>query len=150
MVAAGHQKTAEVGAEVLRAGGNAVDAAIAAVLASWVCEPLLTGPGAGGYMLVAGAGEEPTLLDFFVAAPGHGDDEEHSPLLPVEVSFGDATQTFYCGAASCGVPGSPAGIAAAAERWATMPLSELAAKSGQPQTCLHEYLSDQLPPNLDS
>jgi len=131
MVAAGHQKTAEVGAEVLRAGGNAVDAAIAAVLASWVCEPLLTGPGAGGYMLVAGAGEEPTLLDFFVAAPGHGADVDHAPLEAVEVSFGDATQTFHCGAASCGVPGSPAGIAAAAERWGTLPLSDLAAPAAQ-------------------
>ena len=57
MVAAGHPVTAEVGARVLREGGNAVDAAIAAVLASWVCEPLLTGPGAGGYLLVAGGGE---------------------------------------------------------------------------------------------
>lgn len=131
MVAAGHQTTAEVGAEVLRAGGNAVDAAVAAMLASWVCEPLLTGPGAGGYMLVAGAGEEPTLLDFFVAAPGHGADVDHAPLEAVEVSFGDATQTFHCGAASCGVPGSPAGIAAAAERWGTVPLSDLAAPAAQ-------------------
>jgi gamma-glutamyltranspeptidase / glutathione hydrolase len=66
MVAAGHPLTAEAGARVLREGGNAIDAAVAAVLASWAAEPLLTGPGAGGYMLVAGAGEEPTLLDFFV------------------------------------------------------------------------------------
>ena len=72
IVAAGHPLTAEAGARVLRDGGNAVDAAVAAMLASWVAEPLLTGPGAGGYMLVAGAGEEPTLLDFFVAAPGAG------------------------------------------------------------------------------
>ena len=56
MVAAGHPLTAEAGARVLREGGNAVDAAIAAMLVSWVAEPLLTGPGAGGYMLVAGAG----------------------------------------------------------------------------------------------
>ncbi len=131
IVAAGHPRTAEVGAGVLRAGGNAVDAAIAAVLASWVCEPLLTGPGAGGYMLVAGAGEQPTLLDFFVAAPGHGANQQHAPLLPVEVSFGDAEQTFNCGAASCGVPGSPAGIAAAAERWSTIPLADLAAPAAQ-------------------
>ena len=72
MVAAGHPLTAEAGARVLREGGNAVDAAIAAMLVSWVAEPLLTGPGAGGYMLVAGAGERETLLDFFVAAPGFG------------------------------------------------------------------------------
>ena len=42
MVAAGHPITAEAGARVLREGGNAVDAAVAAVLASWVAEPLLT------------------------------------------------------------------------------------------------------------
>ncbi len=48
------------------------DAALAAMLASWVAEPMLTGPGAGGYLLVAGAGEEPILLDFFVEAPGRG------------------------------------------------------------------------------
>src|SRR3954470_25017204 len=54
VVAAGHELTADAGAQVLRAGGNAVDAAIGAMLASFVAEPLLTGLGAGGYMLVAG------------------------------------------------------------------------------------------------
>ena len=133
MIAAGHPRTAQAGAEVLRAGGNAVDAAIAAVLASWVCEPLLTGPGAGGYMLVAGAGETPTLLDFFVAAPGAGaaDAGGHAPLHPFEVSFGDAAQSFYCGAASCGVPGSPAGLAAAADRWGSIALGDLAAPAAR-------------------
>lgn len=123
VVAAGHPLTANVGAEVLRAGGNAVDAAVAACLASWACEPLLTGPGAGGYMLVAGAGEEPTLLDFFISAPSHG---ERCELLPVTVSFGDAVQVFNVGAASCGVYGNPAGLDAAAGRWGTVPLADLA------------------------
>ena len=72
VVAAGHPVTAEAGAELLRAGGNAVDAALAAMFASFVAEPLLTGLGAGGYMLVAPPGEEPVLLDFFVAAAGRG------------------------------------------------------------------------------
>src|SRR5205085_10859004 len=70
VIAAGHPVTAEAGARVLRAGGNAVDAAVAAVLASAVAEPLLTGLGAGGYLLVAGAGQRPMVPDFFVAAPG--------------------------------------------------------------------------------
>ena len=126
--AAGHPLSAEAGARVLRAGGNAVDAAVAAMLTSWVAEPLLTGPGAGGYLLVAGAGEEPVLLDFFVAAPGLGADASHrADLVAVEVDFGDAFQVFNVGAASCGVPGNPAGVAEAARRWGTMPLSELAA-----------------------
>ena len=57
---------------MLRAGGNAVDAAVAAVLMSFVGESPLTGPGAGGFMLVHTAGGEDHLLDFFVAAPGLG------------------------------------------------------------------------------
>jgi gamma-glutamyltranspeptidase/glutathione hydrolase len=124
IVAAGHPVTAEAGAAVLRAGGNAVDAAVAACLASWVAEPLLTGPGAGGYLLVAGAGEEPTVLDFFVAAPADG---PRAPLTPVDVSFGDATQVFHVGAASCGVYGTPAGLEDAARRWGRLPLADLAA-----------------------
>jgi len=129
IVAAGHPLTAQAGADVLRAGGNAVDAAVAAMLTSWVAEPLLSGPGAGGYMLVAGAGEEPVLLDFFVAAPGHGaNGGARAPLVPVEVDFaGDALQTFHVGPSSCGAYGNPAGIDAAARRWGSLPLTELAA-----------------------
>ena len=52
VVAAGHPLTAEAGAAVLREGGNAVDAAVAAVMTSCVTESPLTGLGAGGYMLV--------------------------------------------------------------------------------------------------
>jgi gamma-glutamyltranspeptidase/glutathione hydrolase len=128
MVAAGHPLTAEAGARILREGGNAVDAAVAAVLASWVAEPLLTGPGAGGYLLVAGAGEEPTLLDFFVETPGRGaDPRRRGELVAVEVSFGDAVQVFNCGAATCGTYGSPAGLAAALQRWGSLDAAALAA-----------------------
>jgi len=124
VVAAGHPLTAQAGADVLRAGGNAVDAALAAMLTSFVTEPLLTGLGAGGYMLVAAPGQEDLLLDFFVAAPGEG---ERAPLVPVDVSFGDANQVFNVGAASCGVYGAPAGVHAASERYGTIPLAELCA-----------------------
>jgi gamma-glutamyltranspeptidase/glutathione hydrolase len=75
-------------------------------------------------MLVAGAGEEPTLLDFFISAPSHG---ERCDLLPVTVSFGEAVQVFNVGAASCGVYGNPAGLDEAAMRWGTVGLAELAA-----------------------
>ena len=129
IVAAGHPLTAQAGVRVLREGGNAVDAAVAAMLMSWVAEPLLTGPGAGGYMLVAGAGEEPELLDFFVAAPGYGvEGREPAPLVPIEVDFaGDALQTFHVGASSCGTFGTPAGIAEAMRRWGSQDLAALAA-----------------------
>lgn len=124
IVAAGHPVSAEAGAAVLREGGNAVDAAVAACLASWTAEPLLTGPGAGGYLMVAGGGWEPTLLDFFVAAPSAG---ERAPLVPVDVSFGDAVQVFHVGAASVGAPGTPSGLEAAVARWGSWGLGDLAA-----------------------
>jgi gamma-glutamyltranspeptidase/glutathione hydrolase len=131
-IAAGHPQTAEAGARVLREGGNAVDAAVAAILASWVAEPLLTGPGAGGYLLVAGAGEEPVLLDFFVSAPGKDADPSlRAELVPAEVSFGDAKQVFHCGASSCGTPGMTAGLAAALERWGSVDPAALAAPAAQ-------------------
>jgi gamma-glutamyltranspeptidase / glutathione hydrolase len=128
VVAAGHPLTADAGAQILRAGGNAVDAALAAMATSFVAEPQLTGLGAGGYMLVAEPGEPPALLDFFVSAPGEGrDPAERAPLVAAEVFFEAAAQVFHVGAASCGVYGTPAGLCEAHRRFATMPLSELVA-----------------------
>jgi gamma-glutamyltranspeptidase/glutathione hydrolase len=127
VVAAGHPLTAQAGARVLREGGNAVDATVGAMLTSFVTESLLTGLGAGGYMLVAGGGIEPTLLDFFVAAPTRIGDGSEAELLGVGVSFGDAEQVFHIGPASCGVYGVPAGVCEAVRRWGTFPLEHLAA-----------------------
>ncbi len=131
VVAAGHPLTAQAGARVLREGGNAIDAALAAMLTSFAAEPLLTGLGAGGYMMVAGGGEEPALLDFFVEAPLRAGDGSVAELEAVDVSFGDAVQVFYIGPASCGVYGTPAGVCEAARRWGTIPLSELAAPAAR-------------------
>jgi gamma-glutamyltranspeptidase / glutathione hydrolase len=140
VVAAGHPLTAEAGARVLREGGNAVDAAVGAMLTSFAAEQLLTGLGAGGYMLVAGGGEEPTLLDFFVEAPADRsssavEEGEAGPppaeLRAVDVSFGDAAQVFHIGPASCGVYGTPAGVCEAVRRWGSVPLQELAAPAAE-------------------
>ncbi|HVR04582.1 MAG TPA: gamma-glutamyltransferase [Solirubrobacteraceae bacterium] len=127
VIAAGHPLTAAAGARVLREGGNAVDAALGAMLASFAAEPLLTGLGAGGYMLVAGPGWEPALLDFFVEAPPRATDGSAAELRAIDVSFGDAAQVFHIGPASCGVYGTPAGVCAASARWGSVPLAELAA-----------------------
>ncbi|MEA2483881.1 MAG: gamma-glutamyltranspeptidase / glutathione hydrolase [Thermoleophilaceae bacterium] len=155
VIAAGHQLTAEAGARVLREGGNAVDAAVAAVLMSWVCEPLLTGPGAGGFMLVHTPAGEDVLLDFFVAAPGKGSDRGSGELKPFEVAFtDDAIQTFHAGPASCGVYGSPKGVAIALERYGTLSLADLVegparvAREGHAITAIQGYLVDILSPIL--
>jgi gamma-glutamyltranspeptidase/glutathione hydrolase len=159
VVAAGHPVSAEAGAEALRAGGNAVDAALAAMLTSFAAEPLLTGLGAGGYMLVvpgdgpawAGAEREPVLLDFFVEVPGRGaDHDRRSELVPVSVSFGDAVQVFNAGAASVGAYGMPRGICDAAERFGRIPLAELVApaaslaRAGVPLNAAQAYVVEIL------
>ena len=132
VVAAGHPRSAQAGADVLRDGGNAVDAALAAVLAAFACEPLLTSLGAGGYMLVVEPGGEPVLLDFFVEAPGRGADVgSRAELVPVSMSFGDAIQVFNIGPASAGTYGMPAGVAEASRRFGRIPLGDLVAPAAR-------------------
>jgi len=77
-------------------------------------------------MLVHRPGEPAVLLDFFVAAPGLEQVGRRSELVPVEIDFGDATQVFNVGGASCGVPGVPSGLAEATRRFGSMSLAELA------------------------
>jgi gamma-glutamyltranspeptidase/glutathione hydrolase len=126
-IAAGHVLTAEAGADVLRAGGNAVDACVAASFVSWVCESSLTGPGGGGFMLVHDAREERTrLLDFFVAVPRER--AGASELLALEVDFdGDTQQVFRTGPAAVGVPGTALGLEEAHRRFGSLPWADLVA-----------------------
>ncbi len=151
VVAAGHPVSAQCGAEALRAGGNAVDAALGAMLASFACEPMLTGLGAGGYMLIASPDSTPVLLDFFVQAPGRGaDPSARAALVPIRVSFGDAIQEFNIGAASVGGYGVPAGVCEASRRFGSMPLAELVkpavrlARDGVPLTLQQAYVIEIL------
>jgi gamma-glutamyltranspeptidase/glutathione hydrolase len=154
VVAAGHPETAAAGAEVLREGGNAVDAAVAAVLASFAVESPLTGFGAGGYMIVHRPGDPgATLIDFFVAAPGLDGIERGAELVPVPVHFdAETVQTFYVGPASCGVPGTPAGLHHALRRFGSMPLAALVgpavrlARDGAPLSRQQAYLLQILEP----
>src|SRR5947199_6555346 len=127
VVAAGHPLTAEAGAAALREGGNAVDAAVAAMLMSFVAESPLTGPGAGGFMLVHTASGQNHLRDFFVAGPGLGlAGRTPAALEPIDVHFtAEAVQVFNIGPSSCGVYGTPRGVAEALDRFGTMPLSAL-------------------------
>jgi len=178
VVAAGHPLTAEAGANVLREGGNAVDAAVCAVLASFAVESPLTGFGAGGFMLVhdprgrtgaeqgghdpaapgseaeEAAGSTDVLIDFFVQAPGLGGVERRAELIPIDVYFDEVPQTFNVGAASCGVPGTAPGLAHALGRFGTVPLSELVepaidlAFDGAPLNTQQAYIFHILAPIL--
>ncbi len=125
-LAAGHPLTAEAGADVLRAGGNAVDACIAAAAVSWICESPLTGPGGGGFLLVHRAVEgRARLLDFFVALPERAASPDE--LVGLVVDYGDSQQIFYTGPMSVAVPGAALGLWEAHVRWGSVPWAELIA-----------------------
>src|SRR4029079_17082631 len=133
-VAAGHPLTAQTGADILAEGGNAVDACIAAAFVSWVAESPLTGPGAGGFMLVHRASDHTDrLLDFFVAIPGRDLPEGgRARMEAVDVEFEPGMQqVFLIGAASCAGPGSVAGLGAAHAAHAGIPWAELIAPAAR-------------------
>jgi gamma-glutamyltranspeptidase/glutathione hydrolase len=158
VVAAGHPRTAQAGADVLREGGNAVDAAVACVLMSFVAESPLTGPGAGGFMLLHTAGGENHLLDFFVVAPGRGlDGREPAALMPIDVRFSeDTVQRFNVGPSSCGAYGTTLGLAEALGRFGSARLADLAAgparaaRQGVEVVPLQAFLFEVLEPILRS
>ncbi|MEA2494225.1 MAG: gamma-glutamyltranspeptidase / glutathione hydrolase, partial [Thermoleophilaceae bacterium] len=127
-VAAGHPLTAQAGADVLAAGGNAVDAAVGAALVSWVAESPLTGPGAGGFMLVHRARDRSTrVFDFFVSVGGLGlEQRDLGDMDRVDVDFsGGSSQVFHIGAASCAVPGSAVGLEEAHRSFGSLPWRDL-------------------------
>ena len=158
VVAAGHPLTAEAGADVLREGGNAVDAAVACVLMSFVAESPLTGPGAGGFMLVHTASGEDHLLDFFVAAPGRElGGREPAQLQPIDVRFSDdAIQRFNIGPSSCGAYGTTLGVTQALECFGSLSPAELtarparAARDGVEVVPMQAFLFEVLEPILRS
>jgi gamma-glutamyltranspeptidase / glutathione hydrolase len=131
MVVAQHQGAAEVGAQILRGGGNAVDAAIATSLALAVLEPWMSGLGGGGFMLVARADGRSEVLDFGMIAPA-GLDPAAYPL-----SGGRDDDLFgwpgvvearnVMGALSIAVPGQAAGLGLAHARHASLPWRDLCA-----------------------
>lgn len=119
VVAAGSPVTVQAGLFAFEAGGNAVDAAVAAQLCACIAEPLLTGLGGGGLAMVRMGGKALTC-DFFSDAPsGHG------PMHSVELDFGPTTQVFHVGPSSIALPGLPAGLWAMHRRWGRVPLREL-------------------------
>jgi gamma-glutamyltranspeptidase / glutathione hydrolase len=123
-IAAGHPLTAQAGADVLAAGGNAVDACVAAAFVSWVCESMLTGPGGGCFFLVH-AGGESVVFDAFVVVPRELSAAE---LVELVVDFdGDTQQRFRTGAAAVAVPGTALGLEAAHGRFGSLPWAELVA-----------------------
>ncbi|MEL6854542.1 MAG: gamma-glutamyltransferase [Cyanobacteria bacterium J06607_13] len=126
VVAAGHEQTAAAGRDILQAGGNAFDAAVAAALASCVVEPTLASLGGGGFLLAHTASGQNKLFDFFTQTPAQRPGHITPDFFPIEADFGDSVQEFHIGLASMAVPGMLAGLVAVHRALGQLPFSVVA------------------------
>ncbi|MEQ1501199.1 MAG: gamma-glutamyltransferase [Myxococcota bacterium] len=120
MVAADHALASEAGAEALRRGGNAVDAAVAAALAAGVVQPAGSGLGGGGFAIGRLAGGEPFALDFREVAPAAATAE----MFRIDGIAADASTR---GGMAVAVIGEPRGLATLVRTRGKLSLREVAA-----------------------
>jgi gamma-glutamyltranspeptidase/glutathione hydrolase len=128
-VAAGHTLTAEAAAEVLRAGGNAYDAVLAALAVACVTEPVLCTPGGGGFLLAHPASEKPRVYDFFVHTPATRLAESSLDFRPILADFGGVTQEFHIGLGTVAVPGLVRGLFEIHRDLGTLPMRDIVAQA---------------------
>ncbi|MCK4861461.1 MAG: gamma-glutamyltransferase, partial [Rhodobacteraceae bacterium] len=126
-VASGHHLTTQTAAEVLRAGGTAVDAAIAATLMACLTEPVLVSPLAGGFLMVSPPDAPVQILDAFIQTPKRKRSLADTDIREIEVDFGQSKQIFHCGAGTIGTPGLIPGLFEAHSQFGRISMAELAA-----------------------
>ncbi len=121
MVASAHPIASKIGVEILKKGGNAVDAAVAIAFALGVVEPFASGIGGGGFMLIYVAKtEEVVTIDYRETAPLRATPKMYQ--IPDAHQEGDQPQE---GHSSVAVPGTAAGLALALSRYGTMDLKSV-------------------------
>ncbi len=125
IIAAGHKKTAEAAGIILKDGGNAFDAAIAAFFASFINEPCMSSAGGGAFANILTAEGQSIFLDCFCQTPKRKRPISEVDFGPMVVNFGSTTETFHVGMGSIAVPGIIAGIYYIHEHFASRPMSVL-------------------------
>ena len=118
MVVSNTALSSEAGVEVMRRGGNAVDAAVATAFALLVTHPEAGNIGGGGYMVVRMADGRTAALDYRETAPASATRDMY--VGP----DGRLTRESLVGYRASGVPGAVAGLAAAHERFGKLPWAE--------------------------
>jgi len=145
-VAAGHTETAKAAIEILDAGGNAFDAAIAGFLAACVSEPVLSSLGGGGFLTAHVPGAPTQIFDFFTQTPCAPASPDDVDFHAIHADFGTAQQEFHIGLGSVATPGAIAGIFDIHKHLGRLPMSEIVkpavrlAKSGLPINDFQAYL----------
>ncbi|MGB0712472.1 MAG: gamma-glutamyltransferase [Gammaproteobacteria bacterium] len=130
-VAAGHPLTAEAATQALSAGGNAFDAAMSALCAACVVEPVLTSLGGGGFLLAQPGGSKAVLYDFFVQTPLRKRPADELDFQPIVADFGTATQEFHIGLGSMATPGTVRGLFSVQRELGRLPMAEIVAPAVQ-------------------
>lgn len=118
-IASAHPLATEAGFEILAAGGNAFDAAVAVSATLAVVEPYSSGLGGGGFWLLQQAGKDEAVMI---------DGRETAPLQAHEKMYQDANGEVIPGlsmngALAAGIPGEPAALAHIAKKYGRLPLS---------------------------
>lgn len=124
-IACGHPATANAAAEILRDGGNAFDAIIAAHFAACVAEPVLASLGGGGFLMARPDRDKARLYDFFVQTPKQKKSADRIDFRPITANFGDDTQEFHVGAGAMATPGSVRGLFHAHRELGSLPMTRL-------------------------
>ncbi len=156
VVAAGHHDTASAASTILNAGGNAFDAALAALFASCVAEPVLASLGGGGFLLAHSSNTDSVLYDFFVHTPGQRPPVEELDFRPITADFGTAQQEFHIGMGSIAVPGVVRGIFRIHRDLCTLPLALIVepalqlARDGVRVNSLQHYISSIVSPIIEA
>jgi gamma-glutamyltranspeptidase/glutathione hydrolase len=122
MVAAADRHAAEAGREILRRGGNAIDAAVAVQLVLGLVEPQSSGLGGGGFLVYWDAGQKQlTTLDGRETAPQQATPRLFQNAVGEPLEFYDAV----VGGRSVGVPGIPRLLEEAHTKWGKLPWRDL-------------------------
>ncbi len=154
IAASGHTETSNAARILLEEGGNAFDAALGAMCAACVCEPLLASLGGGGFLLAQAAGGDAQVFDFFTQTPSAT--EGDLDFYPIQADFGTATQEFHIGLGSIAVPGVVAGLFAVHQARCQLPLKKIIepavhlARAGVRVNALQKYISEILQPIIEA
>ena len=128
VIAAGNKLTADAGIAILKQGGNAVDAAVAAAFTSFIAEVGVVHLGGSGLAQIFDpASGRHLVYDFFSNMPGLGGSGIVKDLdfQRVTIDYGSTMQDFHLGRGSVAVPGNIYGLCRLAADYGQLPLSTL-------------------------